>query len=215
MKPRFLNTIHDLVVSNYTINPRVLPNGKFQHTFTPLTTSTLYEFEEGNVPILVEGEHYSIGFEVIGGRNVVDVSAIGKAGNFNKMLSYATAQQYSNNILLANQSKNDTRVNPNRVSGDYYWGKKYAWRRYGLFMAKDAFYDYLDEINHPAIDCITSNPAIGVTSNQQSKAYKDDGLEQVMYDLVTSAVPVGRYFQSPHFSRKFQIRPIEAITDKK
>lgn len=213
MKPRHLHTIHNVVVSNYKITP--LTNGKYRHSFTPLTTSTVYEFEASSDPVLTDGENYSIGFEVKNGRNIIEPAAVGLAGNLNKWLSYAAAQQFSENNLVSNTSKNDTRVMHQATDGDYYWGRKYAWRRYGLFMAKKAFYSYLEEIGHPSVFCITTNPDKGPMGNEESVAYADGGLEQAAYDLVNSAVPSGNYFKSPLYSKKFQIRPIAGITDKK
>lgn len=215
MKPRYLHTQHDVVIRNYQIDPRPLPNGRFRHSFNPLTTATVYEFEASSNPVLTNGDRYSIGYEVVNGRNIIDVAALGLAGNFNKWLSFGVAQQYSTNILVENKSKNDTRVMHTATDGDYYWGKKYAWRRYGLFVAKNAFYSYLDEIGHPSIPCVTSNPDLGMIGNENSVAYADAGLAWAAEQLVSTAVPNGRYFTSALYSKKFQIRAIEAITDKK
>lgn len=82
-------------------------------------------------------------------------------------------------------------------------------------MAKDAFFNYLEEIAHPFVACKTISDDIGIYSNQDSIAYKDEGLEEAMDQLIETAVRVGRLFKSPRYAKKFQIRPINAITDKK
>jgi hypothetical protein len=213
MKSRDLHTIHDVIVTGYTITP--LANGKFLHQFTPATTSTVYEFEANSAPVLKDGDRYNIGFRIQpDGRRVIDTSALGKGNAVNALLSYLAAKSLSNDTLDENRAKNDQRVSHQATDG-YYWGKKYAWRRYGLVMSKDAFYQYLDEIGHPSVPCFTSNPDLPYGVPDQSKAYKDEGLEKAMDDLIESAVPDGRYFKSPLYSRKFQIRPINAITDKR
>ena len=43
MKSRDLLTVHDLIISNYTVNTVPLSNGKFRHSFTTATTGKLYE----------------------------------------------------------------------------------------------------------------------------------------------------------------------------
>lgn len=56
MKSRDLLTTHNLIASNYTIT-QIAP-GKYLHTFTPATTSTVYEFEANAADVITEGEHY-------------------------------------------------------------------------------------------------------------------------------------------------------------
>lgn len=213
MKSRDLRTIHDVIVTDYRIDP--LPDGKFLHQFRPATTHTLYEFVANSAPVLNDGDRYNIGFTVTEeGRNIIEPAALGKSGQVNKVLSYLTATQISRDKLDENVAKNDQRVSHKATDG-YYWGKKYAWRRYGLVIAKEAFYQYLEEIGHPSVPCITSNPDLPFSPNERSTAFKDEGLEAAMDALIDSAVQAGRYFRSPLYSRQFQIRPINAITDKK
>jgi len=42
MKSRELKTIYDLIASNYQITE--IDDGKFLHSFTPMTTDTKYQF---------------------------------------------------------------------------------------------------------------------------------------------------------------------------
>lgn len=213
MKSRNLRTHHDVIISGYTITP--LPNGKYLHQFTPATTSTVYEFEANSAPVLVNGDRYNIGFTLKpDGRRVVEPSAMGKADSVNKTLSLLAAKQQASDDLAENKAKNDQRVT-HRATDGYYWGKKYAWRRYGLMMAEGAFLAYLKEIGHPSVPCITSNPDLAFPSNDPSTAFKDEGLEEAIDDLIESAERAGQYFKSPLFSKKFQIRPIPSITDKR
>ncbi len=214
MKSRNLYTIHDLIVRDYTVT--ALPGGKFLHQFKPATTETLYQFETNSSAIeLVDGDRYNIGYiQDAGGRRIIEPSSLGKADTVNKYLSYSAAKQFSLDKLAENQGKNDERVK-HKASDGYYWGRKYAWRRYGLVIAKDAFFNYLEEIAHPFVACKTISDDIGVYSNQDSIAYKDEGLEEAMDQLIETAVRVGRFFKSPRYTKKFQIRPINAITDKK
>lgn len=213
MRSRDLRTIHDLIVSNYRIS--ALPDGKYLHQFTPATTDTVYEFVANSSPVLTEGDRYNIGFYVTpNGRNVVEVTALGRSDGVDKNLSYQVAKKISLDKRDENVAKNDQRVR-HEGGGDYYWGRKYAWRQYGLAVAKDAFYNYLEEIGHPSIPCITSNPDLPYSANEESIAYADQGLEAAMDRLISSAVKDGRYFTSPLYSRKFKIRPLNSITDKK
>ncbi|TKK12163.1 hypothetical protein PflCFBP13510_10600 [Pseudomonas fluorescens] len=214
MKSRNLYTIHDVIVRNYTITG--LPSGKFLHQFTPATAETLYQFEtNSSAAELVNGDRYNIGFITErDGRNVIEPSALGKADSVNKLLSYSAAKHFSLDKLAENKGKNDDRVKHRAVNG-YYWGRKYAWRRFGLVMAKGAFYQYMEEIAHPFVPCKTINDDIGIHSNEDSIAYMEEGLEEAMDALIDTAEKVGRYFKSPRYSRKFQIRPVNAISDKK
>ncbi len=213
MKSRNLRTHHDVIISGYNITS--LSNGKYLHQFTPATTSTVYEFEANSAPVLVNGDRYNIGFTLKhDGRRVVEPSAMGKADSVNKILSLLAAKQQSSDDLAENKAKNDQRVT-HRATDGYYWGKKYAWRRYGLMMAERAFLAYLTEIGHPSVPCITSNPDLAFPSNDPSTAFKDEGLERAIDDLIESAERAGQYFKSPLFSKKFQIRPIPSITDKR
>jgi hypothetical protein len=99
----------------------------------------------------------------------------------------------------------------------YCWGKKYAWREFGLVISKDAFYAYLKEIKHPKVECITRNPDMGFSnSGEPSTAYKEEGLADAVNSLIASAVKMTKVrFKSPLYSKQFVIRVIEAITDKR
>lgn len=212
MKSRDLNTIHDLIVTDYTITK--LGPSRYRHSFHPATTSTIYELEDNATPLLKEGHRYNIGFTADkAGRNIVDRSAISPTDMVNPVLSYAAARSYSLGIEATNKENNETRVTHAPTRG-YYWGKKYAWRRYGLVIARNAFDQYLEEIGHPSIPCQTQDPDAGFSS--PSIAYADAGLEAAIDNLISTAVPAGdRYFKSPHYSKKFSIRGLSAITDKK
>ncbi len=212
MKSRALSTVHDLIVTDYTITRQ--PNGRFLHAFRPATTETVYQFEANSTPILQEGKRYNVGFIINdNGTRIIEPSALALVDEVNPTLSYLAAKKFSSDIFTENKAKNDERVT--HTAADYYWGKKYAWRAYGLVVAKEAFYQYLEEIRHPAIPCKTSNPDLPYAGNEDSVAYRDFGLEQAMDQLISTTEKVGRYFKSPLFSRKFQIRAINAITDKK
>ncbi|NMY09174.1 hypothetical protein HBO38_12090 [Pseudomonas veronii] len=214
MKSRNLYTIHDLIVRDYTVSP--LPSGKFHHQFKPDNTETLYEFEtNSSAAELVNGDRYNIGFIIDpSGRKIIERSSLGKADTVNKYLSYSAAKHFSLDKLAENKGKNDDRVTHNAKDG-YYWGKKYAWRRFGLVIAQGAFHQYLKDIAHPFVPCKTVSEDVGVYSNQNSIAYKEEGLEEAMDQLIETAERDGRYFASPLCSQKFQIKPINAISDKK
>ena len=213
MKSRNLFTIHDLIASNYTINK--LPNGKYLHCFTPKTTNTMYEFEANSSPIIEEGERYNVGFSVeSNGKNIVELSALSKTAEVNPFFSYALAQQMARENRAAEKAKNDQRVTHEATDG-YYWGKKYAWRMFGAVISKDAFYNYLEEIKHPSVPCVTNNPDLPY-QNQKSIAYKEKGLDEAIRNLVNSAKKVSpAYYKSPLYTRKLSIRGVNAITDKK
>ncbi|AAY37387.1 hypothetical protein Psyr_2348 [Pseudomonas syringae pv. syringae B728a] len=214
VKSRNLHTIHDLIVKDYSVNPT--SSGKFLHQFSPSTTDTVYQFEtNSSAHELVNGHRYNIGYTIDkSGRRIIEPSALGKADSVNPILSYLAAKQLSEDKLSENKGKNDERVKHKAKDG-YYWGKKYAWRRYGLVFAKGAFYKYLEHINHPFVSCKTVSGDVGIYSNEESIAYKDEGLEAAMDALIDSAVKKGRYYESPLYKGSFQIRPISAISDKK
>lgn len=213
MKSRDLKTIHDLIVSDYKIVPN--GNGKFTHTFKPATTDTVYQFEANGTPEVAEGERYNIGFyEDEDGNKIIDTSCLSKNTEVNPMLSYLYAMKLSEGKHDVNKGKNDDRVSHTAQDG-YYWGKKYAWREFGLVISKDAFFAYLKEIKHPTVECITRNPDMPF-SNDPSTAYKEEGLADAVNSLIASAVKVTKVrFKSPLYSKQFVIRGIEAITDKK
>lgn len=213
MKSRDLFTIHDLIASNYKISQ--LPGGKFLHSFTPKTTNTLYEFEANSTPVIEEGQRYNIGFSIDqNGRNVIELSALSKTAEVNPFFSYAFAQQIARENKPVEKAKNDQRVTHEATDG-YYWGKKYAWRMFGTVISKDAFFSYLEEINHPSVPCVTNNPDLPYKS-EPSTAYKEEGLEDAMRNLISSAQKVSpAYHKSPLYSRKLSIKGVKAITDKK
>ena len=213
MKSRDLFTIHDLIASNYTITK--LTSSTYKHQFTPATTSTVYEFEANVTPVIVEGERYNIGYTVdSSGRNIIDLSALSLTSQVNPMLSFLAAQHIANGNLSVEKAKNDQRVTHSATDG-YYWGKKYAWRMFGTVIAKEAFFQYLEEIKHPSVPCITKDPDLPY-SNDPSTAYAEKGLEDAMRNLITSAKKVTpAYFKSPLYSKKFTIKGLNALTDKK
>lgn len=213
MKLRTLKTIHNLIVSDYEIKP--LGNGKFIHTFQPQTTDTIYSFEANGTPELEEGGYYNIGYYEDGANKIVDISSTAKADKINPYFSYSYAKNISEENRSVNKQKNDIRVTHSATDG-YYWGKKYAWRQFGLAIPKDAFYKYLEEINHPFIKCKTINPDLPFNQNEDSIAYKEDGLDEAIQNLLFSAKKATKvYFESPYYSKRFSIRGPKSITDKK
>lgn len=213
LKSRGLFTINDLIASNYTITKLV--SGKYRHQFTPATTATAYEFEANATPVIIEGERYNVGYTVDSvGRNIVDLSALSPTSQVNPMFSFLAAQHIARGNFGIEKAKNDQRVSHAATDG-YYWGKKYAWRMFGTVIAKSAFFEYLDEIGHPSISCFTRDPDLPY-SNDESTAYAEDGLEDAIRNLIASAVKASpAYFKSPLYSRRFAIRGINALTDKK
>lgn len=213
MKSRDLLTIHDLIASNYSILR--LPSGKYLHKFTPATTETIYEFEANSTPVITMGERYNIGYSVdSNGRNIVELSALCPSSQINPMFSFLSAQHIARGNLSIEKAKNDVRVSHSATDG-YYWGKKYAWRMFGTVISKDAFYQYLDEIQHPSVPCVTRDPDLPY-DHSESKAYKEEGLEEAMCNLISSATKSSAaYYKSPLYSKKFSIKGVKAITDKK
>lgn len=213
MKSRDLFTIHDLIASNYKITK--LASGKYHHQFTPATTATVYEFEANATPVVVEGERYNIGYSVDdAGRNIIDLSALSLTSQVNPMFSFLAAQHIAAGNHAIEKAKNDQRVTHTAKDG-YYWGKKYAWRMFGTVIAKSAFFEYIEEIGHPSVPCITRDPDLPY-SNDESTAYAEHGLEEAMRNLIASATRASAaYFRSPLYSKKFAIKGINALTDKK
>lgn len=209
MKSAKLLTTPILIVTNYTITPD--NSGKFLHKFTPENTTTVYQFLGNKEPILEKGERYNIGYEVISGINWVDVSAIAKADEVNPTVSHYLARSLGEQIRRAETGKSDARVTHNARDG-HYLGKKYAWRIYGMAVARDTFDDYLDAINHPKVQCYTDG--------SPSVAYKDIGIDIAMDSLIKSCAKVGKSgnrFSSPLLPNKkwFQVKGLTAITPKK
>lgn len=214
MKPKELHTIHDVIVTDYTITPIPGATGLYLHRFRPATTQTWYEFEANQVAVVKEGDRYNIGFTLAsGGKRIIERSALSPSGMVSPMFSYMAAQEIAKQQYAEEREKNDRRVS-HGATDDYYWGKKYAWRMFGACIAQDAFYAYLEEIGHTAVLCVTSDPDYP-SSNTQSTAYAETGLEDAVKNLITSATKVGAYYKSPLYSRKFTIKGINAITHKK
>lgn len=208
MKSRDLLTTPVLIVSNYKIVP--YSGGKFLHSFTPEATSTAYQFLANQEAVLEAGKRYNIGYSVgDDGKNWVDISATAKADAVDPQVSYYVAKKLGKEAFDLETKKSDERVTHKATDG-HYLGKKYAWRIYGMAVARDAFDAYLQEIGHPSVTCLTDgSPSI---------AYKEAGLELAMDALIKSAVLVqGNRFSSPLLRSKkwFLIKGISAITDKK
>ncbi|WP_152566107.1 hypothetical protein [Lysobacter antibioticus] len=207
MKSRDLLTTPVLIVTNYVIEP--YSGGGFLHRFTPETTSTVYKFIANQEPELVVGERYNIGYRVEDGENVVDMSATAKANDVNKDVSFYVASLIGAQLRETELNKSLQRVSY-RASDGIYLGKKYAWRIYGMMIARDTFDEYLTCIGHPSVPCITDE--------SPSVAYREDGLKEAMEKLIISSVLVGgnRFKSNLLPSKKwFQIKGITAITDKK
>lgn len=217
MKSRELKTIHNLIVTNYNVVP--VTATKFRHSFTPLTTDTEYVYYGNSEPILKNGDRCTIGYhENENNEKIIDRSSLSKIENTDKDMSFLYSMYLSKQKHDENKAKNNNRVTPHIVNGKYYWGKKYAWREFGLFISQDAFHKYMDSINHTKIKCTTA--ADGYPQGQDSFAYLEDGIADAMKRLVDSAeiVKNGPYFKSPLYmegKNKFQIRGTQAITDKK
>jgi hypothetical protein len=213
MKSRDLFTTPDLIASNYTITK--LEDGKYLHKFTPRSTSTVYEFEANATPVIEEGERYNVGYTVdSNGKNIVEVSSLSKTSLVDPIFSSMAAQSLAQETYAAEKAKNDQRVSHLATDG-YYWGKKYAWRMFGTAISKSAFFSYLEEINHPSVPCTTSDPDLPY-GNDESVAYKEDGLRDAVRKLIESAVKISpRFYKSQLYSKKFEIKGLNAITDKK
>jgi len=217
MKSRELKTIHDLIVTNYQKHD--LGNGRYLHTFQPSTTDTTYQFEANAEDVVVEGERYNIGFtEKVVGEKIIELSCLSKCSVLDKDFSYQYARNMSKQKHDENKGKNDSRVKHAEVEG-YYWGRKYAWREFGLALPREVFERYLIEcINHPFIDCKVQTE--GYPQGDDSIAFLEDGLDEAIDDLIQSAVMVnkGPYFKSPLYyngDKRFTIKGVPAITDKK
>ena len=211
MKAADLHTIYSLTARNYQIEE--LPNGKYRHSFSPETTGTVYEFEANEAPVIIEGENYNIGFRRnAAGRNIVDRSALSLASVVNPMLSYLAAQSIALEKQPEEKAKNDARV-VHAATDDYYWGRKYAWRMFGAFMAENAFIAYLDESGHKSVPCTMQMDGY---PPGESTAYAETGLENAAYLLLTTAEKVTKtLYESPHYSGRFTIKGINAISHKK
>lgn len=207
MKSRDLHTTPVLIVSNYKIVPQ--SDGKYLHLFTPESTDTVYQFVANREPVLTQGERYNIGYTVDAGINWVDMSATAKASDVDPRKSFYVSRLLGDQIRLVETQKSDERVRHNATDGKYL-GTKYAWRIYGMAIARPTFDAYLEDISHPAVPCLTEgSPSI---------AYKEEGLEAALCALIESATHVGgNRFSSPLLPSKkwFQVKGLSAITDKK
>ncbi|WP_127021280.1 hypothetical protein [Rheinheimera mangrovi] len=129
----------------------------------------------------------------------------------NPSVSHYFARTLGEQLRKVETEKSDTRVSHSANDG-HYLGKKYAWRIYGMSVARDTFDDYLEAIKHPKVNCFTEgSPSI---------AYKDVGIDVAMDNLIKSCVKVGKAgnrFSSHLLPAKkwFQVKGLTAITDKK
>jgi hypothetical protein len=207
MKSRELFTTPVLIVTNYNISQHA--DGKFLHSFTPENTTTVYQFIANQEPLLEEGARYNIGYTVEGGINLVDISATAKADDVDQYKSHYVARLLGEEKRTVETQKSNERVTHSATSG-HYLGKKYAWRIYGMAVARDTFDTYLSDINHPSTPCLTDGSA--------SIAYNEYGLAAAMDNLIRTSTRVsGNRFNSPLIKSKkwFQIKGLSAITDKK
>ncbi len=140
MKSRELLTTPVLIVTNYKIVPHV--SGKFLHSFTPETTNTLYQIVANQEPILEPGQRYNIGYTVENGVNWVDISATAKADAVDRDKSFYVAKILGEEARTVETQKSDERV-VHQAQDGHYLGKKYAWRIYGMAIAREAFETYL------------------------------------------------------------------------
>jgi hypothetical protein len=139
----------------------------------------------------------------------VDVAATAKADAVDKDKSFYVAKILGEEARAVETQKSDERV-VHQAKDGHYLGKKYAWRIYGMAIAREAFDTYLSDIKHPAVPCFTEGSS--------SIAYKEAGLEAAIDALCASAVRIkANRFRSPLMPSKvwFQIKGISAITDKK
>ncbi|EQB4676364.1 hypothetical protein ACYKVM_002724 [Klebsiella aerogenes] len=216
MKSRELKTIHDLIITNYQKHD--LGNGRYLHTFQPATTDTTYQFEANIEDVVIEGERYNIGFTEQNGIKTIDTSCLSKSSVLDKDFSYQYARNMSKQKHVENKGKNDSRVRHSESDG-YYWGRKYAWREFGLALPREVFERYLIEcIGHPYVECQVITE--GYPQGDDSIAFLDDGLADAIDDLIQTAVIVnkGPYFKSPLYyggDKIFTIKGVPAITDKK
>lgn len=186
-------------------------SGKYLHKFTPEHTPTIYQFLANKEPVLEQGQRYNIGYETINGINWVDMSATAKADEVNPTVSHDVARQLGEQCCAVESGKSDERVTHAATDG-HYLGKKYAWRIYGMAIARNTFDEYLEAINHPRAKCLTDGAA--------SIAYKDVAIDSAMDSLIQSCVKVGsagNRFSSPLLPSKkwFQVKGLSSITDKK
>lgn len=209
MKSRELKTTPVLIVSNYVICPD--SSGRWLHKFTPESTSTVYQMIANKEPIFLVGERYNIGYETESGINWVDISATSRADVVEPTVSHYVASKLGQQRKHTETQKSNDRVVHSAIDG-VYLGKKYAWRIYGMALARDTFDEYLNAIDHPRVSCLTDgSPSI---------AFKDEGIRVAVDALIASCIRVGNVgnrFSSSLLPRKkwFMVKGLEAITDKK
>lgn len=213
MRSKDLQAAYNIVASNYTISK--LSDGKYLHKFTPASNvNTIFEFVASEARAIEENENYNIGYaQMDDGRRVVDPSAMSLASAVNPMLSYLYAENLAKQKYAEEKEKNDTRVQHQENDGEYYWGKKHAWRMFGAFMAEDAFLKYLDEIGHKSVVCVMVPPD---KPRSISKAYAETGLEKAAFLLLSTAIKVNKsMFKSEHYSGRFIIKGASSISHRK
>lgn len=140
MKSRELHTTPVVVVSNYRISPD--KSGKFLHSFTPESTSTVYQFIANQEPLLEERERYSFGYTIDNGVNWVDTSAMAKAESVDPDVSFYVARLLGEELREVESRKSDERVTHVAKDG-YYLGKKYAWRIYGMAVPSGTYLTFI------------------------------------------------------------------------
>ena len=210
MKSRDLKTIPVLIVTNYTTKPN--SSEDFLHSFTPHNARTVYQFfSEQNTPLLEEGKAYNIAYTEVGGANLVSIKDCAKADLVVPSESHRVARRFGEERRTEETKKSNNRVTHSATDGAYL-GRKYAWRIYGMAVAREIFDAYLAEIKHPYVNCITKGTS--------SIAYLDEGIDKAMEALIESCVRVedeGNRFKSDLLPGKdwFTVKGIEAITDKK
>lgn len=209
MKSRELKTVPLLVVADYKIIKQ--SSGKYLHSFHPASTDTLYQFEGAEGPILKNGRRYNISYFENGEKNWVDVSSIADAADVDPQESFLVSRTFGEKLREVETSKSRTRVTVKGGDpGNAYLGKKYAWRIYGMALARDTFDDLLAVIGHPTVACMTDGaPSI---------AYAESGIHDAMKRLFDSLIPKGgNRFSSPILPKRawFQVKGVTAITDKK
>lgn len=208
MKSRTLLTTPVIIVTDYTIEPD--PSGKWMHSFRPENTRTRYQFLANREALLAQGERYNIGYSVDEhGTNWVEMSATARADSVDPAASYAVASALGEQSRAVEAGKSAARVSHTATDGTYL-GIKYAWRIYGMAIAREAFETYLHDRNHPSVPCYTEG--------NRSTAFKEDGLKDAMDALFGNLVHVSaNRYSSPLFPSKrfFLVKGISAITDKK
>ena len=212
MKPRSLNTTARVIVTDYTMTH--ITAGLYLYSFHPATTKTCYQFFAGSEPRLEEGKTYNVGYHCVNDTRWVDPEFIAPAESVDPIASHRVARALGEQRRAEETRKSNQRISHTATDGDYL-GAKYAWRIYGMAIPRKLFYLYLQAINHPWIECTIQKPD---SIETRSIAYKDEGLDIAMDNLIRSLIRiVGDRFCSPKIlSRQwFIVKGIEAITDKK